>query len=244
MPPPPVELKGFSNRAYEALERVAAQDGQASTRWLRAQWAWEDKQAAIAHRWWSQAIEADSSGRARQRGQLSISALHALASHAARIEAPAVALHVLQELVERDPADVVAYWKQAQIALTDQADHGKAVRLLQEATKHDERLGSCEEPPRWKVWSTLATSQAILGDEAAALESMAEAIRGIFSSTTPTGLRWTAPNLCSPSPCGFGGPNLPRYYTVTTSPNVLFSALRQSLKLRNLLNSTPAVQAG
>jgi hypothetical protein len=172
--------EGNRPKAYTALERLANDTNQPSTRWLRAQWAWEDGQRSIAHQWWTKAVESDEGASRRERGQLSSTALHALAAHAARIDAPKAALHALKELVEIDPGDVIAYWKQAQLAESTEHDIPKAAQLLIEACKHDERLCQTEDPPRWKFWSTLGRYQAVLDQPDSALESLSEAIRGDF----------------------------------------------------------------
>jgi len=172
--------EGQSEEASEALERVASLEGQALNRWLRAQWAWEDGQKAIAHQWWTKAIAADPTGQSRKRGDLDPKALHALAAHAKRIEQPKAALHALHELVERDPTDVLAYYLQAQIAETVDTDIAKAAKLLLQATTHAEVLQRSEEPVRWEVWSKLGEHQAQLGQQAEALDSMAQAISGDF----------------------------------------------------------------
>jgi tetratricopeptide (TPR) repeat protein len=172
--------EGQQEEAYAALERVAALDGQALDRWLRAQWAWEDGHKAVAHQWWTKALAADSTGQSRKRGELSSAALHALAAHAIRIELPQAALHALHELVEQDASDVLAYYKQAQIAERVEEDIEKAAQLLLQATTHEEVLSRSEEPLRWQVWSQLGRHQAHMGQQEQALSSMAEAISGDF----------------------------------------------------------------
>jgi tetratricopeptide (TPR) repeat protein len=172
--------EGQGAPASEALERIASRDGQTLTRWLRAQWAWEDGQKVIAHRWWTKAMEADKTGQSRSRGDLRPEALHALAAHARRTAFPLVALHALHELIERNPRDIRAYYSQAQIAEQVDADRPKALALLQQATTHKEALQRCEDPMGWQVWTELGRLQAQLGEQQEARNSMAQAIAGDF----------------------------------------------------------------